>query len=87
MQDLVREPIRSLRHSVKARAQAIVSKRLAFLTDDPFLKRGTPAILLEAYGEHFVIFGKVTSVKDFDFTQQVPVEDFTLSEEEVGHLF
>lgn len=88
LEDLIRETMRNLSRFVKARAEAIGGECLAFLTDDLSLKRGdTVVILFEAYGEHFLIPGRVTKIEDFGFAQRVLVEDFVLSEQTVDRLY
>lgn len=86
--DLVKQLMRNPQDLKRARTEAIGGERIVLLVEDGFLKAGDRvAILLSAYGRHFIVPGRVTRVENLGFACRVLVEDFALPEREIDHLY
>lgn len=85
---VVREIMRNPAHLLPGRTEIIGGERIVFLTEDTSLRvNDTVVLLFEAYGEHFLVPGRVTRIENLGFAQQVFVEDFALPEREIDRLY
>ncbi|MBC7217560.1 MAG: HD domain-containing protein [Candidatus Caldatribacterium sp.] len=72
----------------RARTEAIGGERMMLLVKDQNLQVGDRiCVLLTAYGEHFIIPGRVTRVEDLGFARRVLLEEFALPEREIDRLY
>lgn|GEM_PF-1616185 len=88
LKDLVRELAQNPKGLRRARTEAVGGERIALLVENSSLMVGDRVVLLfEAYGERFIIPGRVTRVEDLGFAHRTLVEDFDLPEREVDRLY
>uniref|UniRef100_A0A7V4TEV7 HD domain-containing protein n=1 Tax=Candidatus Caldatribacterium saccharofermentans TaxID=1454753 RepID=A0A7V4TEV7_9BACT len=88
LKDLVRELVQNPKGLRRARTEAVGGEHISLLVEDKSLRVGDRVVLLfEAYGERFVIPGRVTRVEDLGFAHRTLVEDFALPEREIDRLY
>ncbi len=71
----------------RARTEAIGGERILFLCKDHLRVGDSVVLLFEAYGERFIIPGRVTQVEDLGFAYRILVEDFAVPEREIDRLY
>lgn len=70
-----------------ARTEAIGGERIVLLFGG-YLRVGDSVVLLfEAYGERFILPGRVTRTEDLGFARRVLIEDFAVPEREIDRLY